>query len=279
MTAAVRSSGTRPASRTSGPLGTDGDWRRRLLFHHAPLALASSLLFMLLMALPPGTDAQMSMGGASVFPEAAPQQVEVSRPVERGGRFLIARGTTSTGWVATALLGLTLVVGPANLLLRRRSPISTYLTRDVGAWAALFSVVHVAFGLTLHRGPQIAGMLGYFVADGRPLLNSFGLGNWTGLAATVIVVFLLAISSDAALRELKAPRWKDLQRLNYTLFGLVILHAFFYGVLLRVTSPFALLGLVIVVAVVVGQAVGIWLWRSRAEAALRVRSRRSPSTS
>jgi DMSO/TMAO reductase YedYZ heme-binding membrane subunit len=39
----------------------------------------------------------------------------------------------------------------------------------------------------------------------------------------VIVVVLLALSSDSALRELKARTWKDLQRLNYTLFALVIL--------------------------------------------------------
>jgi DMSO/TMAO reductase YedYZ heme-binding membrane subunit len=34
----------------------------------------------------------------------------------------------------------------------------------------------------------------------------------------IIVVLLLAISNDRTLRELKASRWKRLQRLNYTLF-------------------------------------------------------------
>jgi hypothetical protein len=105
--------------------------------------------------------------------------------------------------------------------------------------------------------------LGYFVAGGRPLTNSFGLGNWTGLAALVIVVGLLALSTDGALRELKARRWKRLQRLNYALFALVVLHAYFYGALLRSTSPFTLLLLVIVTAVFLGQATGIWLWRRR----------------
>ena len=214
----------------------------------------------------------MSMG-PGVFPQAAPQRVEEGGQMDGGQRrFFIARGTTATGYVATGLLGLTLLIGPANLVLRRRNPISSYLTRDVGTWAALFSIAHVIFGLTLHSGPQIASMLGYFVAEGRPLLSSFGLGNWTGLAATVIVVGLLAISNDAALRELKARKWKDLQRLNYTLFALVLLHAFFYGALLRLTSPFTLIGLFTVIAVVVGQAVGVWLWRRR-------RTGRLPSSS
>ncbi|MGH2377000.1 MAG: ferric reductase-like transmembrane domain-containing protein [Candidatus Limnocylindria bacterium] len=254
------------AARSSDPLGTIGDWRLRLLFHHAPLALASTVVLVLLLGLPRETGPQMSMGSPGVFPEAVPQRIEEVGQLEHGGqgRFFLARGTTATGWLATGLLGLTLLVGPANLLLRRRTPISTYLARDVGTWAAIFSIVHVIFGLTLHRGPEISGMLSYFVVDGLPLLNSFGLGNWTGLAATVIVVGLLAISSDAALRELKAPRWKDLQRLNYPLFALVLLHAFFYGALLRLTSPFTVLGVLIVLAVVTGQAVGIWLWQRRA---------------
>jgi hypothetical protein len=53
------------------------------------------------------------------------------------------------------------------------------------------------------------------------LTDSFGLENWTGLAATVIVVGL------------------------------------------RVTSPSTLLLGPSVVAVFVGQAVGVWLWRRR----------------
>lgn len=108
-----------------------------------------------------------------------------------------------------------------NLLLRRRNPVSTYLRRDAGTWTAIFSVVHVIYGLQVHGPGRLRDFLDYFVApDGSPLLNSFGLGNWTGLAATVIVVGLLALSSDFALRKLKARSWKRLQRLNYALSAL-----------------------------------------------------------
>ncbi len=133
--------------------------------------------------------------------------------------------TFATGYLATGLLGLTLLIGPANLLLRRRNPVSNYLSRDIGTWAAIFSVVHVIFGLEVHAG--ITDPLRMFVSDGSPLTNSFGLANWTGLVATLIVVGLLAISSDFALRKLKARTWKNLQRLNYALFAVVIVHAFF----------------------------------------------------
>jgi hypothetical protein len=96
------------------------------------------------------------------------------------------RLTTATGYVALALLALTLLIGPANLLLRRRTPVSNYLSRDVGTWAAIGSVVHTIFALQVHGTGRIRDFLNFFVApDGSPLLNSFGLGNWTGLAALV----------------------------------------------------------------------------------------------
>jgi len=176
----------------------------------------------------------------------------------------MARLTTATGYMGTAFLAFTLLIGPINLMLRKRNPVSSYLRRDVGAWTAGLSVIHVILGLQVHGGGQLSGFLAYFLApDGTPLLNSFGLGNWTGLGATVIVVGLLAISSDFALRSLKSGTWKWLQRLNYALFALVIAHAFFYGALVRVTSPFTLLLLTGVIAVLVGQVVGVWLYRAR----------------
>jgi sulfoxide reductase heme-binding subunit YedZ len=171
------------------------------------------------------------------------------------------RFTVATGYLATGLLALTLLIGPANLLLRRRNPLSSYLRRDVGTWTAIVSVVHVLYGLQVHG--RLRDALDYFVADGSPLTNSFGLGNWTGLAATVIVVGLLALSNDRALRHLKAKPWKRLQRLNYALFALVIAHAFFYGAVVRTTSPYTLLLLLIVLAVLVGQTVGVWCRRRR----------------
>jgi sulfoxide reductase heme-binding subunit YedZ len=194
------------------------------------------------------------VGGSGSEPEDGIQSTD--------DRSLVRRLTTATGYVATGLLAFTLLIGPVNLLLRRRNPVSGYLRRDVGAWTAIFSAVHVFYGFQVHA--VLSDFLTYFFApDGRPLTDSFGLGNWTGLAATVIVVGLLAISSNFALRKLTARPWKRLQRMNYVLFALVIAHAIFYGALSRVTSPFTLLLVLSVTAVFVGQAVGIWLWRRR----------------
>jgi sulfoxide reductase heme-binding subunit YedZ len=168
-----------------------------------------------------------------------------------------------TGYIALVLLALTLLVGPASLLRRRPTPLSSYLTRDVGIMAAIVSIAHVIFGFLVDHSD---GILGYFFEPGdrsRILTTSFGLANWTGLAAVVTVAALAVISSDRALRALKARRWKRIQRLNYVLFPLVIAHAVLYGALLRITSPYtALLG-VSAVAVLAGQLIGIRLWRQR----------------
>lgn len=203
-------------------------------------------------------------------PESSEPPVEQAERAEHnasgsaGGDFLglsVRQFTFASGYVALVLLGLTLLVGPANLLLRRRRPISNYLARDVGMWAAVSSVVHVVYGVEVHAA--ITDPIPLFIDDGSPLTNSFGLANWTGLAATVLVVVLLAISSNFALRKLKARTWKNLQRLNYALFGLVLIHAFFYGALLRIESPFTALLLASAIAVLFGQVGGIWLWRRR----------------
>lgn len=271
------------------PLGTSRGPGRRMLLHHMPLGLASTGALVLFMSLPLFDAGEQPH--ADIFRGALPQErVEDhtgpmghggrgERPLDHGGghassprpsrdqmrhRSSARQFSFATGYVALGLLTFTLLIGPANLLLRKRNPVSSDLRRDVGIWAAIGSVVHVIFGLQVHGSGRVSDFLDYFVAsDGSPRLNSFGLANWTGLVALVIVVGLLALSSDFALRKLKARPWKRLQRLNYALFALVILHAFFYGALLRMTSPFTLLLSVSVIAVFVGQAVGVWLWRRR----------------
>jgi sulfoxide reductase heme-binding subunit YedZ len=69
------------------------------------------------------------------------------------GRMITARATMATGYIALGLVTFTLLIGPANLLLRRRNPVSNYLRRDAGAWAAVASVVHTIVGLQVHGPP------------------------------------------------------------------------------------------------------------------------------
>ena len=198
---------------------------------------------------------------------AYPQELASTGPTSsRSFLGLSTRGfTAATGYLATGLLALTLLVGPVNLVLRRRNPVSGYLRRDVGIWAATLSAVHVLYGLQVHA--RLARFFTYFAAsDGTPLRNAFGIANWTGLAALVIAVGLLALSSDAALGRLGARTWKALQRFNYALFALVVVHAIFYGAFLRTSSPYTSVLLLSLVAVVTGQSIGVLLYRRRLRA-------------
>jgi hypothetical protein len=196
-----------PAARSSNrlghPLGTSRDWRRRLLLHHLPLALATGVVLVVFIGLSPFTsggypELDASRGGAfptTRNPSSAPTRIDHGTAPTAGrtprfqlpSRVSTSRLTVATGYVALGLLALTLLIGPANLLLRRKNPVSSSLRRDAGTWTAIASVVHVVLGLQLH-GRGSFSFVDFFVADGRPLTNSFGLGNWTGLAALVIVV-------------------------------------------------------------------------------------------
>lgn len=225
---------SRATSLPRDTLGAGRGWRGRLLRHHIPLALIGFVGLILFAVIAP------SRGGISL------SQIVIS-----------------TGYVATVFLALTLLIGPANLILRRRNPVSTYLRRDLGVWTALWSLAHVVLAFQMGHEEGMARIVAFFFVDGKPLTNSFGWGNWTGLAATVIAVALLVTSTDRMMRELSGKRWKTIQRFNYGVFALVVLHAIFYGALQRMPSPLTLLLIGTCVAVLVGQAVGIRLWRRR----------------
>ena len=200
-------------------------------------------------------------------PKSASVVARDEHPGDRNTVLRMRRLSTMTGYIAIALIALTLLLGPVNLLLGRRLPVSNYLRRDVGIWAAIISVAHVAFGLLVKHGD--GQILGYFLAANdrsRILTNSFGLANWAGLGAAVMIVGLATISHDRALRKFKSKRWKRLQRWNYALAVLAAVHAVLYGALWRLSSPYTVTLLASVVLVAVVQTLGVRAWRRRQHA-------------
>ena len=218
------SSKTTPLGRPRGTLGARrGDLRRRLLVHHLPLAVVSALVLFLFMSLPaflnsssagdvssgpfPKSQAQgtqgMTHGGGQPMTHGDSQGQPMNMPMPGGPgptkatRNFLEQLSISTGYLALGFVGLTLLIGSLNLLLRRRSPVSSYLRRDIGIWAAVAIVAHVILGV---RSMGI-NFYYFFINDGRPRVNSFGWGNWTGLVALVIVVGLLTISTTVVSRS------------------------------------------------------------------------------
>ena len=196
--------------------------KHRLLRHYLPLSLITGLIITVFLVTLPGENT-------------------------------LWKWSMATAYAGLALLGFTLLVGAVTVLRSRPNPISSDLTRDTGISATLVSIVHVAVGLFIHMGNP--WLYFFFPAGDKhriPLrYDAFGLTNWLGLFATLILVALFATSNDLSLRKLGKRRWKTLQRTNYLLFGGVALHGIAYQILEKRTVPLILiLGLMIGIVVI-----------------------------
>lgn len=135
-----------------------------------------------------------------------------------------------------AALLATLAVGPLRLLRGRPNPRSTDLRRDLGLWSAGAGLTHVVLSLGNHMGGDVGR---YFFAGGEAAVgqirrDAFGLGVWTAVPATAVLVLLAAISNDRSVRWM-GRRWKQLQRANYVLVPLVLAHTALFLVAQRRT--------------------------------------------
>jgi sulfoxide reductase heme-binding subunit YedZ len=137
--------------------------------------------------------------------------------------------TDATGYIAFILLSITLILGPFNILFKRKNPVSTYFRRDLGIYGGLLAVVHSSAGLFVHlRGKP---WLYFLEESGNSLsirFDRFGMANHTGLLGVLIIILLLVISNDFSLKKLKSFRWKNLQRFSYFMFILVVAHSILY---------------------------------------------------
>jgi sulfoxide reductase heme-binding subunit YedZ len=143
-----------------------------------------------------------------------------------------------TAYASLLCLAVTLGIGPWQALRGRRLPTSSYLRRDFGIWTALLALVHVGFGLFAHMDGNL--WLYFFRAPPHdtfpwPRIDPFGLTNDLGLAATLLLLVLLALSNNWSVRRLGAVRWKTWQRSSYWAAAAIALHAAIYQLLDRRT--------------------------------------------
>ena len=223
--------------------------------------------------------------------EAAPHRSRVDYWVHRGRRSLVIaaistalmlvvfrlatdkptwafRASMATAYASLALMAWALVIGPWRMRRGGSSVTSLDVRRDVGVWSAVLAAAHVLTGLQVH----MQGMWRYYFVwrspAGHPLplrTDAFGIANWAGLAATVLLALLVAISNDRSLRSLGAARWKRLQRLTYVAATLTALHGIAFQLMDRRSAPFIVVMLVLIAVVVVFQLQGRRLMRARHE--------------
>jgi sulfoxide reductase heme-binding subunit YedZ len=177
----------------------------------------------------------------------------------------------SCGYLCLFYIGLTLCIGAFKLLRQRRVPVNVDLRRDIGIWAGITGLIHVVLAFGTRYSGEILPY--FFYPDSfRPLLTRFGIANDFGLAATIVLILLLVTSNDWSLRKLKGKRWKSLQRLNYLLVALALLHTFLYQDISRREFAFTNITLVLTMVVLLIQALGFVLYRSQGERRMLRRS-------
>ena len=166
---------------------------------------------------------------------------------------LIFRFSLTTAYIAVMLLSATLTLGAWNVFRRQVNPVSSDLRRDIGIWCGIFTLAHVLFGLNVH----LQNWTQYFVNDaGRLWTDAFGLANYSGFLATLIVVALLTTSNDVSLRYFGRGRWKSIQRWNYIFALLTVLHGFVYQIIEKRLMPFGFIFGVIVLWIAAVQFAG-----------------------
>lgn len=172
----------------------------------------------------------------------------------------------ASAYTALMFLGVTLIIGPWNVLCGRPNPVSTDVRRDVGIWAGLLGLAHVVFGLHVHVAKLTFEVAGFQIPIGRvwgnflyppnqprvfPIrLDLFGFANFLGVGVTLVLIVLLALSNNFSLRKLGTIRWKALQRWNYVGFVLLVVHGAAYQIVEeRVLLFVGLYGVIILLVV------------------------------
>ena len=102
--------------------------------------------------------------------------------------------TYTSGYLSIFLIALSMLLGPVNLILKQKNPISSYIRRDIGIFGGILGIVHQVVGLFMHFTGKPWLYFVKEVEDGFSIrFGNFGLANYTGLLGFLILIFLLFI--------------------------------------------------------------------------------------
>ena len=154
------------------------------------------------------------------------------------------RLSMATAYIGLALIGLSLIIGPINVLRGVPNPVNTTLRRDIGIWGGIVGLVHTVMGLQVHMGGRFWIYFLYPREESHLVpfrYDLFGLANYSGLGVSLVLALLLSLSSDAALTRFGVQRWKWWQRWNYVGFVLLVVHGIVYQVIEKRMTWFVLI--------------------------------------
>ena len=149
--------------------------------------------------------------------------------LNKGQRNTVTFIAWSSGYISIVLLAVSMIIGPYNIMFRRNNPASTYIRRDLSISAGFLAILHSVTGLFVHlRGKTYLYFLNKTDTGFSIRTDNFGIANYTGLIAVIIILVLLVISNDMLLKKLTPGKWKNIQRLSYLMFVLILIHSYCY---------------------------------------------------
>jgi sulfoxide reductase heme-binding subunit YedZ len=180
--------------------------------------------------------------------------------VSGSGEAAADRLSIVSAYVCLLLLGLALLIGPLNVLRTGRLVGNSYVRRDTGIWAAMMGLLHFYLANVLSMTYEYLGI--YVENSALPpsaaiRSSLYTWGTIFGYVIAVIFIVLLVLSSDWMMRKVGLKWWKRIQRISYLGFILTCIHAFAFQVLETRSLFWVLVVLVITVAIITGQYVGI----------------------
>jgi methionine sulfoxide reductase heme-binding subunit len=178
----------------------------------------------------------------------------------RGNRNGMAFVAYSTGFISLVILSFSLILGPMNIILKYNNPVTSYLRRDISIIGGILAIVHSVTGLFVHLRGR---MWLYFLNEDHSVrFDHFGLANYTGVFSALIIILLLITSNDYSFRILKSARWKNIQRLSYLMFIIILVHCYFYRIGNSDLTVFYWFYLPLTVTILILQITGMFI-RSR----------------
>lgn len=142
----------------------------------------------------------------------------------------LARISLASAWLSLLAISAALALGPLRLLAGGEPMLNSMARRDLGIWAALTGLLHLYAGTVESMN---TAYLGHYVAGEASRQQLFNWGASLGFAAGLLLLMLLLLSSNLALRLLGVRWWKRLQRLAYAMLLLTAVHGLLFQLLER----------------------------------------------
>lgn len=140
----------------------------------------------------------------------------------------------ATACICLLLMAAALSIGPLQARRAGAPPANIILRRDVGIWAAAAGLVHFMVATDLSMTPEYMSIYVDVSTGGLSRGLRAALFFWGSIAAFavgILILLLLGLSNNGALRLLGVAWWKRLQRSAYLAFVLTVVHGLAFQIL------------------------------------------------